>query len=194
MQHHSKQTPRPFPCHRSSLIELYAFLHISAEAKDILPLLRDGICFSSHELLLRGLLLPTNPPFGHVHGRLWASLDVRKTLLSPVFCGLRSALPPRWSVPEPSICFCWALEMPSAGPSAIKQGKNRFSGPFPEASGGLRQHCDDAWGGHFPGGGLGQSFLASSRVPESRMCFPFSAASAAAASAAAAAAAANATG
>ena len=112
--------------------------------------------------------------------RLWASLDLRKTLLGPAFCELRSALPPRLRVPEPSICFCWALEMPSAGPSAIKQGKNRFLGPFlggglPEALRGLRQHCDDAWGGHFRRGGLSQSFLASSRVPESRICFPWAA-------------------
>ena len=109
--------------------------------------------------------------------RLWASLDVRKTLLGPVFCELRSALPPRLRVPEPSICFCWALEMPSAGPNAIKQGKNWFSGPFlggglSEALRGLRQHCDDAWEGHFRRGSLSQSLLASSRVPESTTCFP----------------------
>ena len=35
-------------------------------------------------------------------------------------------------VPEPSICFCWALEMPSAGPSAIyKTGEKSIFGPLP---------------------------------------------------------------
>ena len=127
--------------------------------------------------------------------RLWASHDLRKTLLGPVFCELRSALPPRLRVSEPSICFCWALEMPSAGPNAIKQGKNRFSGPFlegglPEALRGLRQHCDDAWGGHFRRGGLARAFwhhlgfqnpeYASpelqkcfSGLPKARICFPW---------------------
>ena len=76
-----------------------------------------------------------------------------QALIHPFSCDLLR-------LPEPSLCFCWALEMPPAGPSAIKQGKNRFSGPFlggglSEALRGLRQHCDDAWGGHFRRGGYG---------------------------------------
>ena len=106
--------------------------------------------------------------------RLRASSWCQKNSSGPVFCELRSALPPHLRVPEPSICFSWALEMRSAGPNAINRGKNRFSGPFlrgglSEAFRGLRQHCNDAWGGNFRRGGLSQSLLASSRVPESRM-------------------------
>ena len=103
-------SPALVPCHRCKLelTELSAFLFFSLEAK---------------HAILAGSYQTISLPLLSCMGKH------RKTLLGPAFCELRSALPLRFRVPEPSIRFCWALEMPSAGPSAIKQRKIHFRAP-----------------------------------------------------------------
>ena len=61
---------------------------------------------------------------------------ILETLVLPLFCKLRSALSLCLRVPEPSICFCQAVEMPSGGQNPVKQGKYWFSDPFLGGGGG----------------------------------------------------------
>ena len=120
---------------------------------------------------------------------------ILETLVLPLFCKLRSALPPCLRVPEPSICFCQAVEMPSGGQNPVKQGKYWFSDPFLGgglcgAKKGCRQHSSYLQIDPFGGGAWARAFwhlpgfqnpeYASpklqkcfSGLPKSTICFPW---------------------
>ena len=72
--------------------------------------------------------------FGHYPGSLPGGpghfLDLGNPCAPPCLASFGRHCPPSLRVPEPTICFCQAVEMPSGRQKSIKLGKNRFLDPF----------------------------------------------------------------
>ena len=119
--------PASFPCHRNLAYRAPCFFAYLSRSKDILPLLRDGICFSSCKSCYSEIWsFPPTRPLAMSMATLSLSWSQKNSSAPRV---LRASVgpAPRLRVPEPSICFWNAL----GRAKCYKTGEKSIFGPLP---------------------------------------------------------------